>query len=160
MLGHVKAGLAATGAIVFLALAACSGDDTGTTEVGGAQILPHEGPVEIVSYGEFAAYFTVVAEQVLDGAEEAEQAGEGYIGRSVTVSLDNVVWSAGRIDVPEQLTFVGTGWIVRDGARTKGISEHGLWLTPGERYFAVVCRLRPGRARPDRRRRDLPSRRR
>lgn len=134
----------------------CSSDPEASSDgvyvelLGG---LPYDSAEDIVTYGDFAGTFVVESERDFtssditprfDGAPatlpaEDESDEDGFVGRVVNVSLDDVVWQRDDAEVPDSFEFVDLGWNNRSGTRIPVIPPSGVRLEVGREYFAVFA---------------------
>lgn len=139
--------LGATAALALAALPACSETSTerasspsGVLEVEAATKLPAATLTDWVSYADVVVAVTVTDEAEIPPVDPATEArGEGLLVRSLTVQVDEVVWSHPSAASPgEQFTFTALGWILRDGARTPVVADGAVRLEIDRRYLLPI----------------------
>lgn len=132
--------------LVALTLVGCGSSgaerDSGTVIVQGAASFPYETMVDWVSYSDQVSVVTVLSEADVPDPSIAQN-GEGYIGRELTVRIDQTVWSAPGVSPADgELQFVTVGWSVHsDGSRAPAILEGALPLHIGHSYLLPLARI-------------------
>jgi hypothetical protein len=133
---------------VLCAAAGCSttpadslSPQAGPQSAAGAEVVTlsdsflHETLTDWVSYSTDIALVTVTGERDHEPDAEVVARGEGYVGRSVSVRVDRVLWRAGGdLHAPRQLSFDAQGYIVREGERLQSVSPGSPTLEPGEQF--------------------------
>jgi hypothetical protein len=129
-----------------LALAACGGGSSPSASsvvVGeGSDRFPSETLVDWASYADQLSVVTVVDESEITPPSEVVELGEGYIGRTVTLRIEQTVWS--RKGGPTARGTIRTtvqGWVLQDGVRRPFAVAGGPRLEVGGRYLAPLLRV-------------------
>ncbi len=136
--------------LVALVIVGCTGGDQGEEPVvtfgSGDPRFPTASIQDIVSYSDQLATFEVISEREIAPPKEVFERGEGYIGRTVTVRIEQEHWNSNRIltDAKEiQLTV--QGWALHDGERRLFSFAGVPRLEVGKRYVAPLVFLSGGR---------------
>lgn len=138
-----------------VALAVTSGVGCGSSReaaVAGdsAARFPSETLRDWVSYADYVAAYTVVAEREIPPAPADVDRGEGLIGRDVTLRVDKVVWrAAGAPALPETLHMTALGWVLVDGKRRELVEQDAPRVAVGERYVAPLARVEDDPQHPE-----------
>ncbi len=104
--------------------------------------FPSETLREWVSYADYVAAYTVIAEREIPPASADADRGEGLIGRDVTLRVDRVVWRAsGAPALPSTFHMTALGWVLVDGKRRELIEQDAPRVAVGERYVAPLARV-------------------
>jgi hypothetical protein len=137
----------ATG-IAVAALAAPAPDDLAASppEVllgDGSDHLPSVTAADWVTYADHVVVVEAVSETVIDPSEQELERGEGIIGRTVTLAIEDVLWSREGAPqaAPETWEFPALGWAFDDGD-TANASEMALHDFPrvevGHQYVMAI----------------------
>ncbi|MEU5873840.1 hypothetical protein AB0A73_20060 [Glycomyces sp. NPDC047369] len=109
----------------------------------GADYLPSITADDWVTYADHAIVVEAVSEAAIEpGAEELER-GEGIIGRTVTLVVEDVLWSreGAPVSAPAVWSYNALGWHFADGD-TEGAVEMALYGFPrvevGHEYVMAV----------------------
>lgn len=109
-----------------------------------------------VKQTDFVAVVRIESEEEIPPAKVEIERGEGLIGRSVTASVEKLVWSHPQVKqkLPDTFTFNAFGWAFKNGLDSKfriGLGDQP-YLLPGHnhvmalRYVEFGC---PGRIDPE-----------
>ena len=117
-------------------------------EVSGDDLLPSSTAAAWVTYADHLVSVSVISEQRIAPTAEEVAAGEGLIGRQVTLSTGPVLWSRSGAPaaVPATLTWDAGGWNFH-GDSERPLHYDGVpSLIPGQRYLIPVTytALTPG----------------
>lgn len=134
--------------VVALATSACAGSDP-DGQAGGAVVAQAELalPVETLedwrTYGMRLATVTVVAEQRGNATPIVDELGEGPIGRTVTLDIDDPLWtdttSWGRdLPTPSTLTIETEGWVVGESGERPMSTAGFARLEVGHEYLVML----------------------
>lgn len=146
--------LVAAGAAAVVAMVVLPGDEPGggrgvvpavTVAPQADDVLPSVTSTDWVTYADQVVVARPTSDREVPATEEENKAGEGYIGRSVTLAVDKVLWSrSGSPAVPQSLTLDAAGWVLRDGQRQE-FAVHGTpRLETGHTYILALARLGDG----------------
>ncbi|MFE5212284.1 hypothetical protein [Streptomyces sp. NPDC056600] len=141
------AGVAALGAAAFISpLAADDRPERPDVILAqGKDGLPNSSPVDWVSYGDQVAVVDVTSEAEIPASAEEVAAGEGYIGRRITLDVGETVWSRpGAPTLPSTLSLVVDGWSFQGATRTPIALEQSSRLEPGHTYVLSLAKLSDG----------------
>jgi hypothetical protein len=141
------AGVAALGAAAFVSPPATddSPERPNVIIAQGKDGLPNSSPVDWVSYGDRVAVVDVTSESVIPASAEEVAAGEGYIGRRITLNVGETVWSRpGAPTPPSTLSPVVDGWSFQGDTRTPIALEQSSRLEPGHTYVLSLAQLSDG----------------
>lgn len=125
--------------------------------VGGAErvatiqsdhALPSSSLSDWRTYGMRLVSATVLGEDALPIEPAFEEVGEGSIGRTVDLRIDDVHWSAddtwGRsVDLPSELTLVTEGWIFGEFGQRPIRDAGGSRLEVGGTYVLLLTQMSP-----------------
>lgn len=151
-----RAGLAilATG---MLFLSGCgtansrSADNAAASEVGVARVeadqkLPSSSLRDWASYADQLSVVSVLSEQEIPPPAVVRETGEGYIGRSITLHIDDTLWRRpGAPNLEGTLQMTVSGWILRRGQQpVKAVVGKGARPEPGARYLVPLVRYDAG----------------
>ncbi|PRY57842.1 hypothetical protein B0I28_106264 [Glycomyces artemisiae] len=143
----VVAAAALTG-IAVTALAAPAPEEQAAPEPSvlmghGADYLPSITADDWVTYADHVIVVEAVSEETIaPGAEELER-GEGIIGRTVSLNVEDVLWSreGAPVAAPATWSFNALGWHFTDGD-TEGAVEMALYGFPrvevGHQYVMAI----------------------
>lgn len=125
--------------VVALVAAGCAGPDDPNTIVGhGVDRFPSESLTDWVSYANHVSVFTVVDERQLAMGEHEEEHGEGMVGRSVTVRIEETLWQHERTQrIDQEFSYATDGWILKEGDTHPFALAGGTRVEVGERYLAA-----------------------
>ena len=95
---------------------------------------PYDTLRDWVSYSDVAAIVTVTDEEVQRSDDDVP--GTTLEGRVLTVRVDEILWHHPESpQLPDQFSFIGAPWIVRDGEKTRLTEEGAAWPEVGGRYM-------------------------
>ena len=138
---------------VIVAIASGLGCGSGRqAAVGGdsAARFPSESLRDWVSYADYVAAYTVIAEREIPPASADADRGEGLVGRDVTLRVDKVVWrAAGAPALPETLHMTALGWVLVDGKRRELVEQDAPRVAVGERCVAPLARVEDDPQHPE-----------
>ncbi len=145
---RVVAAVVALAAVVTVVAAAWSRSsavvELPLTRIQSAASFPHETLSDWISFATHVVVIEVTAEAEVPVSEPTKSRGEGYVGRSVTLQPQTVLWeSRDGVALPSDIELLATGWVLRQGQRYPAASGHGLRLEVGQRYL-VPLTLREG----------------
>lgn len=145
------AGVIATASVTGIAVAALAApapDDASALEpetllAHGSDHLPSVTATDWVTYADHVVVVEAVAEEAIEPSEEELERGEGIIGRTVTLAIEDVLWS--REDAPqaapETWEFSAAGWVFEEGD-LEGAQEMSLTDFPrvevGHQYVMAI----------------------
>lgn len=138
---------AVVAAVATMTLSGCAQRDTApaqaqapTAGIEATDTFPTASLADWVSYPSQLAVVEVVKESELPREGVLADTGYGYLGRSVTVNVEEVLWREPRErDVPSTFEMVVWGWIIgEDGVRREAQPEDAVRITPGQRYVVPV----------------------
>lgn len=119
------AGVIATASVTGIAvaaLAAPAADDQSAPEpetllAHGSDHLPSVTATDWVTYADHVVVVEAVSEEAIPPSEEELERGEGMIGRTVTLAIEDVLWSREGAPqaAPETWEFSALGWVFTDG---------------------------------------------
>ncbi len=90
------------------------GDSTVTAEPSDR--YPSTTASDWVTYADFVAVVKVAEDRRAAPAQEARERGEGFIDRSVTLTVEKIVWrKADAPPAPATIVYPALGWMFRDG---------------------------------------------
>jgi hypothetical protein len=126
------------------ALAACGGSSSSSMLVvgEGSDRFPSETLTDWASYADQLSVVTVVDERELAPPSEVVERGEGYVGRVVTLRIEQTLWH--RRGGPTARGDVSTtvqGWVLQDGERRPFAVAGGPRLEVGGRYLAPLVHV-------------------
>ena len=108
--------------IAVAALAAPASDDQSAPEpetllAQGSDHLPSVTATDWVTYADHVVVVEAVSEETIPPTEEELARGEGVIGRTVTLAIEDVLWSREGAPqaAPETWDFSALGWVFTDG---------------------------------------------
>ncbi|MDH2387806.1 hypothetical protein QCN29_03175 [Streptomyces sp. HNM0663] len=140
----LAAGAVAATAVVVLA------DGEGGETGGGSEVtvgseaddaLPSVTGTDWVTHADQVAVVRPTAEKEIPASAEEKEAGEGYIGRSATLSLERVLWSrAGASAAPESVTLDVAGWTFKGEERHKFAVRDAPRIEIGHSYIVALAR--------------------
>jgi hypothetical protein len=143
---------------------AVSASGTPTIRAHGVDRLPSETIRDLASYADALSYLQITGETASQLDKEAREAGEGYVGRTVTATVERTLWVADGGVAPESaITILTAGWWLKDGQRMRVCVEDAMRLEVGGRYLVPLVHfdegwgplsgaavaLAPGSKRPD-----------
>jgi hypothetical protein len=127
--------------LVGLTLTACGTGPALTSE--GAQVVPNNTLQDLVTYGDLAVRFTVIAKSEIPLTAEEVKRGEGTATRQVTARQDgDPLWTrptrADAAPLPAREWVISDGgWMVKGGKRIPMPHEGRPPLVVGQQYVAV-----------------------
>lgn len=141
------AAASATG-IAVAAIAAPASDDRSAPEpetllAHGSDHLPSVTAADWVTYADYVIVVDAVAEEAVPPAASELERGEGIIGRTVTLEVEDVLWSreGAPTAAPETWAYPAAGWAFDEGD-TENAVEMALQDFPrvevGHRYVMAV----------------------
>ncbi|MDH2387807.1 hypothetical protein QCN29_03180 [Streptomyces sp. HNM0663] len=102
--------------------------------------LPSVTGTDWVTHADQVAVVRPTAEKEIPASAEEKEAGEGYIGRSATLSLERVLWSrAGASAAPESVTLDVAGWTFKGEERHKFAVHDAPRLEQGHTYIVALA---------------------
>lgn len=143
------AGAAALSAAVLVPVAVGDQHDDGARPhviiADGRDAVPSRTLEDWVSYGDHTVIVNVASETEIPATAEEVTAGEGYIGRTVNMQIDQTVWSrTGAPALPSTITMAVDGWSFQGQTRTPIAREEGSRLEPGHTYILSLALLADG----------------
>ena len=130
--------------LVFVALAvmtaACHGSaaEPQTMPFSASMIIPNESLQDWVTYADQISVVTVLDEREVTPAPGVLERGEGYLGRRVTLRIDQTVWVAPGAQASQgEISMVTLGWALTEGRK---IPFEG-YLKVGETYLLPTARI-------------------
>jgi hypothetical protein len=99
-----------------------------------ANVFPVESLEDWTTYADVVAQVTIESEDDLPVSSEALARGEGYIGRTVTLSFDEFLWIRGNV-LPE---YFPDPFVIRTMGSWFGEPEQDGTLEPGEEPEEVI----------------------
>jgi hypothetical protein len=127
------AGVIAAAAVTGIAIAAFATPAPGTADQGasepavmlgyGSDHLPNVTATDWVTYADHVIVVEAVAEEALEPSAAELERGEGFIGRTVTLSVEEVLWSreGAPVAAPATWEYPGLGWHFKDGDTTSTV---------------------------------------
>ncbi|MFF4341762.1 hypothetical protein ACFY00_17720 [Kitasatospora sp. NPDC001540] len=110
--------------------------------------LPSGTARDWVSYGDHTVVAKVTAETADTPSAEEQASGEGYVSRTVTVSVQQTLWDrSGAPALPTTLTLTVDGWAFTGSVRTP-LSTEGSRLEVGHTYLLTLARFASGEWAP------------
>lgn len=126
-------------------LSACGGvteADAPLVQTQGLERLPSASLEDWVSYADGVVVFEVTEEAEVPATSDEIEAGEGVIGRVVTVEVRDELWQRdGAPAVPSSFTLATWGWGFRGEQKTPMGRSSSTRLEVGQRYLAPVADL-------------------
>jgi hypothetical protein len=109
----------------------------------GSDRLPSVTATDWVTYADHVIVVEAVSEDTLPPTAEELERGEGIIGRIVTLSIEDVLWSreGATMAAPETWEYSGLGWQFRNGDLTDTVEMalHGFpRVEPGHQYVMAI----------------------
>ncbi len=139
----LAAGAVAT-AVVVLADGEGGGTGDGSEVTVGSEAddaLPSVTSTDWVTHADQVAVVRPTGEKEIPASAEEKEAGEGYIGRSATLSLERVLWSrAGAPAAPESVTLDVAGWTFKGEERHKFALRDAPRIEIGHTYIVALAR--------------------
>jgi hypothetical protein len=112
--------------------------------------FPSESLRDWVSYADYVAAYTVIAEREIPPASADADRGEGLIGRDVTLRVDKILWrAAGAPALPQILRMTALGWVLVDGQRRELVEQDAPRVAVGEQYVAPLARIEDDPQHPE-----------
>jgi len=106
---------------LVIALIGCtSSNNTETTTTSGSAYtrLPSDDVEDIVTYADQVSVFSVIAEREIEPPPEVYERGEGYLGREITIRIEDTLWSRGVIANAEgDIDLKVQGWVMHENIR-------------------------------------------
>lgn len=125
--------------------AACSGSSaspgTGPSELTASMslVIPNQSLADWVSYAHQVSVVSVVSEAEIEPPPEVRARKEGYIGRTVTVRLEDTLWVApGAEALSGELTMTVIGWHLKGDRKL----PFGGRLEVGNRYLVPLASIK------------------
>ncbi len=154
---RIAAALAVTAAITAAAVTLGAGPGAHTSSVASSaasghrviladakERLPSDTPQDWVSYGDHTVIAKVTSETADTPSAEEQASGEGYVSRTVTVTVQQTLWNrSGAPTLPASLTLTVDGWAFTGSVRTP-ISTEGSRLEVGHTYLLTLARFAGG----------------
>jgi len=120
----VLASASVTG-IAVAALAAPASNDQAAPEpevllAHGSDYLPNVTATDWVTYADHVIVVEAVSEEVIPASQEEIDRGEGIIGRTVALTIEDVLWSreGAAKAAPATWDYPAAGWFFKDGDTT------------------------------------------
>lgn len=123
--------------LLGLVLSSCS---TQPVMVEGVEQLPAKTATDWVTYGDHLVRVHIDSEQRIAPTAEELQAGEGLIGRQVSLTIEETLWSRPKAPttVPKTLVWDAGGWHFK-GETEQPLQYSGVpLLEPGHTYLVVI----------------------
>lgn len=122
---------------------AAGAHDSDAVSVGhAADHLPNASATDWVSYADHVVLVSPVSEQVVPPTATELERGEGLIGRTLQMRVDEVLWSAAkRTPAPTTFDWQAFGWQFRDGnpdARVPLAAEDAPRFEVGHQYVLAI----------------------
>ncbi|MFE2293889.1 hypothetical protein [Streptomyces sp. NPDC059452] len=148
-LGIALAAAGAVGAAAVLGLPGDGGGEGPGGVVAGAphadDVLPSVTSTDWVTYADQVVVARPTAERELPASAEEIEAGEGYIGRAATLTVDEVLWTrTGAPTAPGAVDMNVAGWLFKDGQRRAFAVPDSPRLEKGHTYIIALARLDDG----------------
>ncbi|MFF2735579.1 hypothetical protein ACFVTQ_13665, partial [Streptomyces cyaneofuscatus] len=90
----------------------------GTVVAESDDVLPSVTGTDWVTYADQVVVVRPTAEREIPASEEETEAGEGYVGRAATLTVDQVLWSRTAAPAaPDTVDVDVAGWVFKDGER-------------------------------------------
>lgn len=139
--------------LLVVAAVSCSDDssDDAPQAPGGSALetLPSAELTDWVNYGDAVVGLTVTAEEEIPPDQEQMERGEGYVARTVTVEVNEVLWEHPEApSTPDTFDFMTIGWTMHDGQKLDAHNEGGERFEVGERYLVALNRRPDGIVAP------------
>ena len=139
--------LARPGVVVVAALlcvGACGPGGDDATVGMGTELLPSSSTADWVTYGDVAVRARAVEVVEVPPSSEEVQAGEGIVGRRVTLGVQDVLWEQpGRtVDVPRTVVVDAGGWTFHGKSRKRLEVSGAPELLVGHEYLLVLANTR------------------
>jgi hypothetical protein len=129
-------------ALTLAIAAACGGDGAGTASTVPPQTsfaVPANSIVDWVTYADQVSVVTVVNERVIEPSPEVARRGEGYVGREVTIRVDETLWSSrGGGSRGGEIILLDIGWVLKNGKRIPFAGQ----LEVGRQYLLPLGTIR------------------
>ncbi|RKE23542.1 hypothetical protein [Streptomyces sp. TLI_171] len=110
--------------------------------------LPSGTAQDWVSYGDDTVVAKVTAETADTPSAEEQASGEGYVSRTVTLTVQQNLWDrSGAPALPATLTLTVDGWAFTGSTRTP-LSTEGSRLEIGHTYLLTLARFASGEWAP------------
>lgn len=131
--------------LVAVGVISCSDGSSGSPGqvVNGSEdsAMPSTELTAWVNYGDAVVAVTVVGEEEILPGEEQLETGEGYVARTVTVDVEEVLWEHSEApSTPDTFDFMAIGWTLHDGQKVDAHIGGSERLEVGERYVVAVTR--------------------
>jgi hypothetical protein len=144
---------AVAGVSIVVVVAAGPGCGSGgQTAVAGSDAarFPSESLRDWVSYADYVAAYSVIAEREIAPAPDDAARGEGLVGRDVTLRVDRVLWrAAGAPALPQAVHMTALGWVLVDGKRRDLVEDDAPRVAVGEQYVAPLARVEDDAQHPE-----------
>jgi hypothetical protein len=130
--------------LALLLTSACSlgpGESPVTPE--GSDALPSRTATDWVTYADHLVQIRVVSERRVPPTKEEQDAGEGIIGREVTVTREAVLWTrpGAKEEAPGSIVWAAGGWNFH-GKDERPLHFDGVpSLLPGHRYLVPIVHM-------------------
>ncbi|MFF2538850.1 hypothetical protein [Streptomyces cyaneofuscatus] len=148
-LGMAMAAVGAVGTVAVLGLPGGSGSKEPGGVIAGAppadDVLPSVTGTDWVTYADQVVVVRPTAEREIPASEEETEAGEGYVGRAATLTVDQVLWSRTAAPAaPDTVDVDVAGWVFKDGERREFAIHDSPRLEKGHTYIVALARLDDG----------------
>lgn len=129
--------------LAVIAAVACGDSTSSGPSVAGGNAswkFPHSTLTDWVSYADQVSVLTVLEEEEIPPPPEVIERGEGYIGRRITVRVEETVWArSGAPSVVGEFQTRVLGWTMHDSERRPTVLG-GAYprLEVGDRYLSPL----------------------
>ena len=121
------------GALVLTANAGSIGSEP-IVMAAGSNSFPSENPSDWVTYATHIVVAQVIQETEIAPSPVVAESQDGYIGRTVTLEVMQLLWRDGRTGPVERITLDAPGWSLSEGTRT----PIAIWNSPRFEVGEVV----------------------
>lgn len=136
--------LSGVGLVVVLLLAVgCGGAGDSPEVIGdGGGRFPADTLEDWKSYADHVVVYSVVAENEVPPDPQEQERGEGMVGRTVNLRVEEILWSAQRgPDLPNEVSMRVAGWALEDGVRRRFRLHGSPRVELGQRFLAPLVRV-------------------
>lgn len=107
--------------------------------------VPDSSVEDWVTYGDMVVTVTVESETELEADQRTQERGKGYVGRQITVNIDNVLWKSkrgvGQLREGSKLEMLAWGWIYDNGELLPVRGEGSVRMDVGSAYLMPLAKF-------------------
>ncbi|MDA1279291.1 MAG: hypothetical protein O3B95_04535 [Chloroflexi bacterium] len=130
--------------VLVVALSGCTagkGEPASANESAHMR-LPSDDVEDIVTYADQFSVFSVIAEREIEPPLEVYERGEGYLGREITIRIEDTLWSRGVVANAEgEIDLKVLGWVMHENVRRPIQFNDAPRLMPGTTYVGPLVWL-------------------